>query len=280
MTYGIEHDPISKLWLVVKYENGQREVLSRHVSEYAAQRALAELEAKQQDGSPALILAGLLATAIVTRRPRQARKPKQSREELLASQGKLQVAFQQEMGRLAKDLASGNITTQEWQRQMKRELKLLHVGSRVISVGGWDNVTSEQVARAMSTVEDQYAYLERWEQELQNTEITPEMSDKIARRASLYANASEATFDEGYYGAIGMPPLPAYPRDGSTDCLTNCKCSWVIRTIDENRGDWDCTWKMGNAEHCPQCRQRARVWSPLKIRGGVIVPYNRGGLFS
>jgi hypothetical protein len=44
--------------------------------------------------------------------------------------------------------------------------------------------------------------------------------------------------------------------------LTNCQCRWEI----VDRGDhWDCYWRLGIAEHCPDCVERARNWNPLTI---------------
>ena len=65
--------------------------------------------------------------------------------------------------------------------------------------------------------------------------------------------------------------LPAWPGDGTTICLTNCKCRWSINILSIERGDYNATWRLGAAEHCRTCRQRARAWKKLRVRGGELV---------
>ena len=45
-------------------------------------------------------------------------------------------------------------------------------------------------------------------------------------------------------------PLPAYPGDGSSICWSHDRCSWDIVTIDKNKGDFDCFWRLAPVEHC------------------------------
>ena len=66
-----------------------------------------------------------------------------------------------------------------------------------------------------------------------------------------------------------MLPLPAMPGDGTSQCLTRCRCSWDITKL-EGDGNYDCTWVMSDAEHCQTCRQRATDWAPLRVREGIV----------
>lgn len=62
--------------------------------------------------------------------------------------------------------------------------------------------------------------------------------------------------------------LPAMPNDGTSFCsiTTSCRCSWDVQV----RGDgWDCTWTLGQADHCPTCLDRAKMWAPLRIESPV-----------
>ena len=68
--------------------------------------------------------------------------------------------------------------------------------------------------------------------------------------------------------ALGLP-LPAMPRDGTSQCLSNCGCAWEIAELDGD-GNYDCTWQLGKTENCQTCRQRAADWSPLQIRDGRL----------
>ena len=57
------------------------------------------------------------------------------------------------------------------------------------------------------------------------------------------------------------------------NCLTHCRCDWVIHVIDEAAGDADAFWMLGPVEHCQTCLERARRWNPLQIRGWKLPLY-------
>jgi len=43
---------------------------------------------------------------------------------------------------------------------------------------------------------------------------------------------------------------------------TNCQCHLEIDETDE---EWQVTWVLGAAEHCPDCVRLASNWTPLKV---------------
>lgn len=72
-----------------------------------------------------------------------------------------------------------------------------------------------------------------------------DMSEAAARaRAAMYAGSIRAT-----YGKARYPGLSQYPGDGSTRCLTNCKCN-----LDER--DDGIHWVL-NDEGCEDCQAMA-----------------------
>ena len=84
-----------------------------------------------------------------------------------------------------------------------------------------------------------------------------------ANRASMYASAIVAPFWWGKtYGLI----LPAYPGDLSTICGQKCHCAWYVEDLGDD--NYDAYWRLGIAEHCPDCAERAILWAPLRIRHG------------
>lgn len=86
-------------------------------------------------------------------------------------------------------------------------------------------------------------------------------------RAQMYADSIQTPY---WRGATKMLPLPALPGDGTTPCLTHCRCAWLI---DELEGDsnYDCHWTPSAAESCQVCIQRGNDWAPLQIREGVVM---------
>ncbi len=59
--------------------------------------------------------------------------------------------------------------------------------------------------------------------------------------------------------------------DGIITHNSNCKCSWDIKVLDAEAGDYDATWVMHPAEHCQTCIERAAQWAPLQIRDGMLM---------
>ncbi len=85
-----------------------------------------------------------------------------------------------------------------------------------------------------------------------------DMSDAaVAARAGLYAGSVKGSY---WKSAIDVS-LPAYPGDGSSECLGNCGCAW------EQSGD-AYTWVLGKADNCATCAQRAGEWAPYKGDSG------------
>jgi len=97
-------------------------------------------------------------------------------------------------------------------------------------------------------IAEQLKYLDGFVADLKAGKLT---MPQAQARANLYAGATR-----GAFYATRYPGLPAYPGDGSTPCLGNCRC-----TLDERDGAvW---WVLHPAEHCAGCLDMASN-SPYK----------------
>lgn len=114
-------------------------------------------------------------------------------------------------------------------------------------------------------VATQLKFLRQFKVEIQDTK---QWQAGWNARAAMYARSIQTPY---WRGRTKMLPLPAMPGDGTTQCLTNCKCAWNVVPVDEEAGDYDAYWVYGATEHhCQTCRERESQWSPLQIRGGVL----------
>lgn len=191
--------------------------------------------------------------------------------------GQYPAYFRQRIKQLAEALASGKITVDEWLIAMRQEISDLHHAAFMVGSGKQHQLTPEDLAVVAAIIAAQFLFLINWAKQLQDgQEIT---ASTIESRANLYLFAANATTQKAQTAAIGMPELPAYSGDGSSQCLTNDRCYWRIETLPGN-GNWDCYWTLSEAEHCPNCLKRAEVWNPLHIRGGQIEPFDSTGLFA
>lgn len=170
---------------------------------------------------------------------------------------------------IAEDLVSGRLTVDEWLDEMETEVAQLHTTAYTIYRGGLSEMGQEDLDLIQENVDAQVVYLENWANELRSVDVSVLDPNEIARRARMYLGAVNQTIQEATTTSLGLPRLPAYPADGGTPCLVFCQCSWKIERL-PGEGNWDCTWVLGDAEHCDGCIDRAKMYSPLMIRGGVI----------
>lgn len=160
-------------------------------------------------------------------------------------------------------LEAGGVTVAAWRDAFGAALARYHAAA--LMVGQGDTTLTPQGRRALrQTVRAQLRYLDRFAIEIQGAAT---FQRGWQARAALYAQGIGQSY---WRGATRMLPLPAMPRDGTSQCLTNCTCAWEIVELDGD-GNYDCYWRLGATErHCQTCPQRATEWSPLRIRGGVI----------
>ena len=166
--------------------------------------------------------------------------------------------------RLVERLFSGEINHQQWTLEARQEIKKSFIAQYVYAHGGPQSMTQADWGRIGAMVKPQYAFLRNFEQDL----IDGKLSEAQAKaRLRMYTKASRQAFEQGRAYAQGLPRLPAYPGDGSTQCLSNCACHW---DIDEQPTEWLAVWTLGAAEHCPDCLQRADDWAPYRVQKAMI----------
>lgn len=158
---------------------------------------------------------------------------------------------------LAGQLARGEISVQQWTLAMRQEIRTNFINEYVLAHGGRNTMTPADWGRIGQQVQVQYRYLDGFAADIAAGRYS---EAQIAARARMYVESSSQAFEQARQLARGAPNLPAYPGDGSTQCLSNCKCWWQIR---ETEAEWLCTWRLSPVENCPDCLERSRTWAPL-----------------
>lgn len=113
-------------------------------------------------------------------------------------------------------------------------------------------------------VKSQLEYLSAFRDEIKASE---EWQNAWNSRAQMYAESIKNTYWSGK--TFGWP-LPAMPGDGTTQCLTHCRCAWRIDEL-EGDGNADAYWVLSAVEHCQTCVERGSQWAPLKVRNGELL---------
>lgn len=195
-----------------------------------------------------------------------------SRQEREAAAQRAQEQARDRMRKLIVALLAGRLILTAWRNQMREEITRLHFAIALIAGGDLDN-DPQLRARILLEVSQQMRYLERWVVQLNAQVLDPDQRDTMVYRAGLYATATQQTFFLGFTRSLGLPFMPFYPKE-RTACKVGCKCGWRIVQL-KGRGNFNCFWQLGLAEHCATCLARERACSPLKVRGGVIVDPQR-----
>ena len=137
--------------------------------------------------------------------------------------------------------------------------------------GGREHVESPQEYNVLGDlISAQSEYLYKFALDIHNGTLS---EPQILARAQAYAHAGRQAYAYALTqvqtnGAVARDfMLPAFPGDGSTVCLTNCRCNWhiVTRSTDSIITGYDCYWELGHADHCDDCLARSTEWAPLVI---------------
>lgn len=168
--------------------------------------------------------------------------------------------FREAIAAITARLEAGKLTVEEWRTTFEALIARYHATALMVGIGDTllDEARSEFLVQAVAT---QFGYLEDFSLEIVSE---AEWAEAFTARAEMYAGA----IGEPYWsGETQFLPLPAMPRDGTTQCLTNCGCEWEIIEVDPANGDFDAYWRRSKDDSCQTCLEREAQWSPVQIRG-------------
>lgn len=129
----------------------------------------------------------------------------------------------------------------------------------VMGAGGAKSMTPSDWGKLGAMLKEQYRYLNPFMDQIERGKLS---NAQITARLKMYINSANEALWRGFARDIPID-LPAYPGDGQTACLTNCQCTWDIQQVPDG---YDCYWRLGAAEHCPDCVENAARWNPYRIR--------------
>ena len=171
---------------------------------------------------------------------------------------------QYRVSNISEMVANGSISREEFIVRMRESVRSTYVNEYALGRGGKNVVTREEWLRIGRDCKEQYRYLNRFADQIEAARASgkPFSPEYIANRSKMYIDSATKEFERARAEAVGVPSLPAYPGDGQTVCTVNCRCNWEIEETDTG---WDCTWTLGQAEHCTDCLVNADKWAPLVI---------------
>lgn len=186
--------------------------------------------------------------------------------------------YNEDVTRLAVNLRTGRVTLGMWQEEMKLLIRQLHTGAAVIGKGAsWSDMTHRDWGRLGPVLKEQYKYLAGFAQDIYDNASTI-TAERIAWRSKLYGIKAAYSIGLTEAGDIGKM-LPYLPKDGSTECLINCKCHWAVTAAPPVDGmiPVRAVWTLNPAEHCPTCQKRTGYTENLIVPEGTPIPAQIGG---
>ncbi len=158
-------------------------------------------------------------------------------------------------------MKDGTISVQDWLLNMRELIKDTYRAEYELAIGGRENMTPADFGRLGGILQEQYRYLQGFADDLAQGKLT---IGQAQYRAGMYIDSATQAFERAKAAAFGLD-LPQYPGDGSTQCLSNCRCEWDIK---ETSTEWLCYWRLGEAEHCPDCLDARQIYNPYIIPKG------------
>lgn len=145
----------------------------------------------------------------------------------------LDVALQREandMRALADRLRDGRITVAQWQRQMRQQMKSLHIYSATIANGGAAQMGPRQYGRVGAVLKKQYRYLDRFAGQIARGEVP--LDGRFMQRVDLYAHAGRVTYtteDGRVHKAAGYREERSvlHVADHCNECMDEAQRGWV-----------------------------------------------------
>lgn len=167
-------------------------------------------------------------------------------------------AASQRMANLTEGLRAGRINAIDWQVGMAREVRKANTEASAAAHGGVKQMSASDLGRTGRTVRTQLDYLRNFVRDVESGKQP--LDGRAVQRARMYGQAARSGYEEqrrrlhGLKGrteerrllsaaescvdcvaaaARGWQPEGALPRIGESICLTNCKCSFGFRYVEE-----------------------------------------------
>lgn len=198
--------------------------------------------------------------------------PRLSRADKQRAANAIERLFNDGAESLNQALLDGSIGVDGWLAGMRKEVSAGHVSTYSAGrSGAWSSITFSEWGRLGQRIRRQNEFLKAFADDINKRGIDNLTIAYLNNRTGLYGSNFRESLEAGIARDRGLDPsvLPAIPGDGSTRCLVRCKCRWTIRPRGRDR--YSVSWRLGRAEHCQTCLDRADDWVNLQVEKGRMI---------
>jgi hypothetical protein len=166
---------------------------------------------------------------------------------------------------LALALRNGEISKGEFTTQMHQTLATTYGAQYILGRGGMDAMTARDMTHLQEQIVGQFSYVDKFGNDLMSGSV----SEAQARnRANMYADAGVQAHERGVASSWNLD-LPAYPADGGTACMSNCRCHWDIKRQDRAKVEHDLALASLAADPHRLTNKRANM-DEINMRAGEL----------
>lgn len=177
----------------------------------------------------------------------------------------LRLVSERQFAALTQDFIDRKIDLGKWVEGMKALLRKGNRDQFVLGKGGDPRLIGRREYLQLGPeLKRQYAYLNRFAADIQGAAGEGKSLQFAVERARLYARSTQAMM---WKSAIPVR-LPQVPRDGQTQCRTNCRCRLEYRYERGSEGAIVAVlvyWRLSPSEHCVDCIDLSREWNPKRF---------------
>lgn len=150
-------------------------------------------------------------------------------------------------------LLLGLIGLTAWEIGMRQSITATAVAEYVLGRGGFDNMTEADWTEIDNILLVQFQFLNAFSRAIFLGELS---IAQISARSALYFYALVQAFERGRQKAFDTSlSLSVNPGDGTSICLANDRCFWLIVDTDDTI---ECTWHRTALESCKTCITREK----------------------
>jgi hypothetical protein len=180
------------------------------------------------------------------------------KDELQAIRDGLADGFEEVAADLVARHASGALPDEEFAGQFRAFVDEAMRAQFLLGRGGVNACVGTDFETMAKLIADQLGFAEGFAADLAAKQLT---QVEATARAELYAGATVSAFEQGMAATHDGLDLPAFPGDGATQCLGNCRCRWEIVEFDDR---YEATWiAEQDPNSCDDCLRNSERWSPF-----------------
>ena len=176
---------------------------------------------------------------------------------------------------LADRLIDRDITLHRWVREMAQLGRSAHLAGYMFGAGGYNTITHSDVVDLEGILRTSFGFLLKLANNVKDGNTTrqdpttPVVTRRgLVNRGVMWIESITRSFERARTVMYGFHPdiLPNYPGDGTTECLSRCRCHWLFRFPQGQDSYYHAYWIARlDGRTCLTCVRYSRIYNPYTV---------------